>query len=334
MENKKVVITGIGISTSIGNDYSDIMDLLDNPDANIATEGPDIYMAVSKVFGKNDCRRMDEFALYSLMAGYNAISDAKLILDDADKSRMGTVYTTSWGTADTTYKYFAPVLKDGTKGVSPLLFPYTVTNAALGAVARFFGFSGVSTMLTDSFSLDFAYRQILDNKADVVLCGATECLKKLIEKMELEQKMRLPFDGSVAMVLETEEHAHLRGARIYAELSAGGIRFSKNVQETAALFADSTTKLMEKTGINKNYQIVFSDVDVIEIKQFREANIKLRDCLCRELPFNKQYNLLSMQQMLSVGYIIKYGDINNYNILNSRIGNGNLNTILVVNDDE
>jgi len=238
MEEKTIVITGIGVSTSISDNYEELVECIKNNTYNRHSRGNDILDAVAEKFGRNACRRMDNFTLYSLMSAYNAIENSKLDLDNEDKTRIGTIYSTIWGPAYTTNNYFEPVIKAGAKGVSPLLFPYTVTNAALGAVARMTGLSGVSTMLVESSAIEFSCGQIKDGKADVIVCGATEFLTPLIKEFGFDNELNVPFDGAVSLVLETKEHAMNRDTHIYAEISCNSSIYSQSLQHESMFSCD------------------------------------------------------------------------------------------------
>lgn len=233
MDKRSVVITGIGVSTSVSDNYNELAECVKYGRFNKYRGANDIFDSVSEKIGRNKCRRMDSFTLYTLMSALNALEDASLDLDNEDKTRIGTIYSTIWGPAYTTNKYFAPVIENGVKGVSPLLFPYTVTNAALGAVARMTGLSGVSTMLVETSAIEFSFNQIKDDKADVVVCGATEYLTPLIKEFDFGNELNVPFDGSASLVLETKEHAVNRNAYIYAEINCDSSFYLQNSDNKA-----------------------------------------------------------------------------------------------------
>ena len=301
MDKNKIVITGIGVSTSISDDYIDLVEGIRNNTFKELNRQVAIQEIAAEKVGRNTCRRMDHFTLYSLIAALNALENSGLELDKENKSRIGTIYTTTWGPAYTTNKYFEPIIREGVRGVSPILFPYTVTNAALGAVARITGFSGVSTMLVDTSAVDFAYTQLTDNKADVIVCGATEDITPLINEFGFDEELNVPFDGSVSLVLETSEHAIARNAHIYAEIECGKSFFVQN--------PDDRKELIEQS-----------------VKEMGADNIEIYD--------DFSFDYLSLEQIISVICYITNPEKKDNSLIASNIGENHFNTILMRNRNE
>lgn len=301
MDKKKIVITGIGVSTSISDNHNDLSQSIRNNTFKDLNRQVGIQETAAEKVGKNLCRRMDNFTLYSLISALNALENSGLELDKENKSRIGTIYTTTWGPAYTTNKYFEPVIKAGVKGVSPILFPYTVSNAALGAVARITGLSGVSTMLVDTSAVDFAYTQLTDNKADVIVSGATENITSLINEFAFDEELNVPFDGSVSLVLETSEHAIARNAHIYAEIECGKSFFVQNSDDRKKL----TEQVVEDMGADN---IIISD----------------------EYPFD----YLSLVQIISVICYIMNPEKKDNSLIVSNIGENRFNTLLMRKKNE
>ncbi len=321
MKKRKVVITGMGVSSSLTDDYVKLIEYVKEGTFEGIQRDLSVSDACAEKVGKNTCRRMDDFTLYSIVSAFNAIEDSKMNLDSEDKTKIGTIYSTTWGPAYTTNKYFAPVIKDGAKAVSPILFPYTVTNASLGAVARLLGLSGVSTMLVDSSAIEFACGQIMDEKADVVICGATEFVTPLIEEFEFGDNLKVPFDGSVALVLEDKEHAIKRNAHIYTEITGGSSwmkfdseankqEFEQSVNRSLNNCNTADAKIMCSTSVGN----ALSDDDHI-------------------LPMTK-YDFLSLEQIISVIYSAVDGDLSEKKVIVSEVGEDCFDAVMMVNEDE
>lgn len=217
MKQRRIVVTGYGIATTKGIGVREFEENFD--DKSDDYQGQEISQVACELFSSNTCRRMDDFTRYGVVAAKEAIDNSGLELQKTDTSRAGIIFSTIWGPIVTTYNYFYQVLKDGPNKASPFLFPYTVTNAVVGAIARLLSIAGVNTMLVGCSSINYAIDLLESRKADVILAGCSDDLSILEEKLGLQlDSQALRVDGSVVIVLEGLEHAEKRGASILAEI--------------------------------------------------------------------------------------------------------------------
>ncbi len=261
-ERKKVVITGIGVVSpiGIGKDvfWKNLVDgksgiskitLFDpsNLETQIAGEVKDFdplnYME------KTDARRNDRFTQFVIVASDEAVKDAGLDIDKIDRFRAGVIIGSGIGGLQTLMDQHMVYLEKGPKRVSPFLIPMMIANMASGTVSIRYGLNGpnmcvVSACASANHSIGEAFKYIERGDADVMLCGGAEApivplgvsgfinMKAVSSRNDEPEKASRPFDkgrdgfviseGSAVIVLESEEHAIKRGAKIYAYISGYG----------------------------------------------------------------------------------------------------------------
>ena len=258
---KRVVVTGLGAVTPVGNSVKEFWDNVKKGTVGI---GPITYFEPSeykaKVAGQlkgfepakymdaKAARRMEPFCQYAVAAAGEAIKDAKLDLEKEDTTRIGVCIGSGIGSLQSIEREHAKLLEKGPKRTNPMLIPMMISNMAAGNVSIAYGLRGkctnvVTACATGTHSIGDAYRAIQTNDADVMVCGGTEaaitplsvagfCALTALSPEEDPQKASLPFDkersgfvmgeGAGSVVLESYEHAVQRGARIYAELVGYG----------------------------------------------------------------------------------------------------------------
>ena len=254
---KRVVVTGLGAVTPVGNSVKEFWDNVKKGTVGI---GPITYFEPSeykaKVAGQlkgfepaeymdaKAARRMEPFCQYAVAAAGEAIKDAKLDLEKEDTTRIGVCIGSGIGSLQSIEREHAKLLEKGPKRTNPMLIPMMISNMAAGNVSIAYGLRGkctnvVTACATGTHSIGDAYRAIQTNDADVMVCGGTEaaitplsvagfCALTALSPEEDPQKASLPFDkersgfvmgeGAGIVVLESYEHAVQRGARIYAEI--------------------------------------------------------------------------------------------------------------------
>ena len=259
-DNRRVVITGMGAVSPIGNDLPTIWDNLmkgycgidfiksfDTTDlpVKIAAELKDFdpeALGVDKGFVK----RNDRFAIYAMAAAYQAMKDNEDL--QMDPSRLGVYVGSGIGGFDTILREVKKFYDEGPRWISPLMIPTMIGNMASGSVAIRYNAQGpcvpiVTACATGTHSIGEAYRAIKHGYADAIIAGGTEaginpvaiagfanC--KALTKSEDPLRASLPFnknragfvisEGSGIILLEEYEHAKQRGATIYAELCGYG----------------------------------------------------------------------------------------------------------------
>lgn len=258
---RKVVVTGMGAITPIGNN---VKDFFDNVMAgtcgidfinNFNTESYSARLAAQvKNFDPKDymdfkeARRMDRFSQLAVAAAKEAVADSGLDLNGIDMERAGVIVGSGIGAIDDIEKETNTLRDKGPKRVSPLFIPMTITNMAAGNIAIQFGFKGICTNVvtacaTGTNCIGEAFRSIKHGYNDVILAGGTEGsitplavagFQSLTALSTSQDPFRasIPFDkerdgfvmgeGAGILVLEEYEHAKARGAKIYAEVVGYG----------------------------------------------------------------------------------------------------------------
>lgn len=262
-EKKKVVITGMGAVTPIGIGVRTFWDNLIAGKSGIATitlfdpKNLDCKVA-GEVKGfdpfnymdKAEARRNDRFTQFAWVASEEAIKDSGLDLSKIDRFRAGVIIGSGIGGLQTLIQQHNLFIEKGPKRVSPFLIPNMIANMASGVISIRYKLNGpnmcvVSACASASHSIGEAFKYIERGDADIMLCGGTEApivelgiagfasMKALSTRNHEPQKASRPFDrdrdgfvigeGAAVLVLESEEHALKRGARIYATLSGYGV---------------------------------------------------------------------------------------------------------------
>ncbi|NOU19322.1 MAG: hypothetical protein HOO91_17330 [Bacteroidales bacterium] len=280
METKKVVITGIGIASSIGIGTKNFISASKNGVAKI--DEKELNNIASDYFGANIIRRMDSLSKYGILSSKFAYDDANLSsLKDVE---IGGIFSTVWGPFNRTYDYYKNVLKSGVAGTSPLLFPSTVTNAVVGRIAKQLDLKGVSSMLVGTCPINYAYNLILDGKADIVLAGGIDDVTEHISlyQNETTNQDTPSIEGGFVVVLEEKQNALRRGAFIYAEIdnSKTGNLLLQNYQQKRDVNKQVVKRIIKDVinGTASNTALLSSSVQEILV----DADLKTLEKECFE----------------------------------------------------
>lgn len=260
-KNRRVVITGMGAITPIGNSveefwngikegktgfgpitYFDTADYRCKLAAEVKDFDPTQYM------DKKSARRMEQFCQFAVAAAGQAIADAGLIMEQEDPYMVGCSVGSGIGSLQAMEREYDRLKEKGPGRVGPMLVPLMISNMAAGNVSIAYGLkgkslNGVTACATGTHSIGEAYRTIQYGDADVMVAGGTESsitpigiagfsALTALSFSEDPQRASIPFDkdrngfvmgeGSAVVVLEELEHAKRRGAKIYAELIGYG----------------------------------------------------------------------------------------------------------------
>ncbi len=255
---RKVVITGMGAVTPIGNTAADSWAAARQGVCGIAPiTHYDTSAQKAKLAGevkdldpslwvdKREMRKMDRVTQLAMVAAAQAMADSGLNMENEDAARCGVIVSSGIGGLSTIESEHSRGLEKGFDRVSPHFIPMVITNMSAGHIAIRYGFKGmcscpVTACASGSNAIGDAFRQIRDGYADVMLCGGTEAsitplgiggftsLKALHTGTD-PLRASIPFDaersgfvmgeGAGILILEEYEHAKARGAKIYAELA-------------------------------------------------------------------------------------------------------------------
>ena len=259
----RALVTGVGAITPIGLTVHDFwqnltagvsgvtritrFDASDLP-VQIAAEVKDFEPG--KYMDSKGARRMSRFSQLAVAAAKLAADDAQLVIGDNERSRAASSIATGSGGAIDTMEEMMVLRERGPNRVSPFYIPVMAPNMAACQVSINLGLRGpalasVAACASGLYSFIEA-KQLLDSgRCDIVLAGGTEAalhplpiaalanMKALSRNNDDPQGASRPFDlnrdgfvfgeGAVVLVIESEEHAKARGARVYAELMGGGL---------------------------------------------------------------------------------------------------------------
>jgi len=247
---RRVVITGIGVVSPIGNNVNDFWQNLVAGKSGIDTISsfdPDKYGLTVKIaaevknfnpedyFDKKDAQKFSDFIKFAYAAAMEAMKDADLENANIDKDRVGVIVGTGIGGLKDIEEQHEILNEKGARRVSPFFIPYGIANMASGIIAIKYGFRGpnycvVSACATGNHSIGDAFRIIQRGDADIMIAGGTESaitplgiagfasLKALSTRNDEPQKASRPFDkdrdgfvmGEGAGILILEEYEHAK----------------------------------------------------------------------------------------------------------------------------
>jgi len=260
--NRRVVITGIGCVTALGDSAHDMFEAvcqcrsgISNIESFDVTEYPVKFGGEVKNFqikshiAAREGKRLDRFAQFALASAIEAVEDSGLDFETENRSRMGAIIGTGIGGIQEIEEQHIRLLNKGPRKVSAFCVPRLMGNAASGIVSIHYGLRGpnmcvVTACASASHAVGEAFYNILTDRSDVVISGGSEAalspvglasfcaLKSLSTRNDAPQIASRPFDrdrdgfvlseGAGIVVLEEYEHARRRNATIYAELLGYG----------------------------------------------------------------------------------------------------------------
>lgn len=259
--SRRVVVTGLGAVTPIGNNVDDFwtsvkagkigfdhITKFDTTDykCHIAAELKDFNP--QDFMDRKAAKRMEPFSQYAVAAAKQAIDDSGLDIEKEDPYMVGCAIGSGIGSLQAMEREIQKLYEKGPNRVNPLLVPLMICNMAAGNVSIQFGLKGksindVTACATGTNTIGEAYRSIQYGEADVMVAGGTEgsvcpigiagfTALTALSTVDDPAKCSLPFDknrsgfvmgeGAGVVILEELEHAKARGAKIYAEVVGYG----------------------------------------------------------------------------------------------------------------
>jgi 3-oxoacyl-[acyl-carrier-protein] synthase II len=260
--DQRVVVTGLGATTPVGGTVPETWDAILAGRSGARTMDYDwvakyelpvhfaatIHTPPSEVLAKVETRRLDPSSQYALIAAREAWQDAGA--PEIDPERLGTAIGSGIGGVWTLLDQWDVLKEKGPRRVYPLAVPMLMPNGPSAAVsleigARAGSHTAVSACSSGAESMGLAIEMIRSGRADVVVAGGTEAavhpmpiagfaaMQALSTRNDAPEQASRPYDvgrdgfvlgeGAAVVVLESEEHAKARGARIYAELASVGM---------------------------------------------------------------------------------------------------------------
>ena len=263
MSKRRVVVTGLGIVSPVGNSVKQTWDNILNGVSgidfltNLDTEGQVVTFGgsvkdfdIGDYISPKDAKKMDVFIHYGMAAGIQAIEDSGIEVSEENAERIGVAIGAGIGGLHTIEKTSNLFRDKGAKRISPFFVPSSIINMVSGNLSIKYGLKGpnfaiVTACTTGTHNIGDASRLIEYGDADVMIAGGTEmsttniglggfaAARALSTRNEDPKTASRPWDvdrdgfvlgdGAGVMVLEEYEHAKKRGAKIYAEVTGYGM---------------------------------------------------------------------------------------------------------------
>ncbi|PMR79534.1 beta-ketoacyl-ACP synthase II [Halomonas urumqiensis] len=263
MARRRVVVTGLGLITPVGNTVEESWSNIKAGKSGIAPiEHCDVSgfntrfggsvkdFDISPYLNPKDARKMDLFIQYGMAAGAQAISDSGIECTEENAGRIGVAIGSGIGGLPMIEHNHSALLKGGVRRISPFFVPGSIINMISGNLAIQHGFQGPNIAITTActtgtHNIGYSARTIAYGDADVMVCGGAEmattplglggfsAARALSTRNDDPAAASRPWDrdrdgfvlsdGAGVMVLEEYEHARARGATIYAEMTGFGM---------------------------------------------------------------------------------------------------------------
>ena len=300
MSNRRVVVTGLGILSPVGNDVNSswnniiqglsgvkpitTFDVSDSETKFAAT----VEVDTSEKLDKKEIRRTDPFIQYGLIASQECLEDSLIDLDNTDLNRFGVSIGSGIGGLGTIEENKIKLSESGPKKISPFFVPGAIANMVSGYASLKYGLKGpnisiASACSSASHSIGYSFRNIVHGDADLMLTGGAEmattplgiagfnAAKALSTNNSNPEAASRPWDkdrdgfvlgeGAGCLLLEEYEHAKARGAKIYAEIVGFGMS-ADAYHITSPPDGGSGAALSMQNAIN-DAQLNPSDIDYI-----------------------------------------------------------------------
>ena len=264
---RRVVVTGIGMITPVGNNTSDSWNAVKNGECGIGpithydTTGRKVTLAgevkdydPGATIDPKELRKMDRFVQFAMTAASEAVEASGIDFASENAERAGVIISSGIGGFATIQ---SEIIKGNEKGydrVSPYFIPQIISNMAAGQIAIKYGLNGMCSCVVTACAggtnaIGDAFHRIRDGYEDVMLCGGTEaCITEIgiggftsmraLHTGNDPKRASIPFDkdrsgfvmgeGAAVLILEEEEHAQKRGAKIYGEVVGYGANCDAN----------------------------------------------------------------------------------------------------------
>jgi 3-oxoacyl-[acyl-carrier-protein] synthase II len=326
---KKIVVTGLGLVTPIGNNRKTTWENLIRGQSGVdRISNFDISAYPTKIAGEvkdfqcdvvdsKALRRMDKFVQFALQSANEAIKNSGLEFEKENKEKIGVIIGAGIGGLRVIEQQHSILLSNGPNRVSPLLIPMLIPDMAAGQVAINFGLKGpnfatVSACASGAHALAVSLDFLRLGMSDIIIAGGTEScitplglagfctMKALSTQNDNPQKASRPFDktrdgfvmgeGAGIVVLETEEHAKNRNAKIYAEFLGYGM--SCDAYHITAPDPEGYGPYLSMKSAIENSHIDVSEIDYINAHgTSTQLNDKSETKAIKKLCGEKAYNI-------------------------------------------
>jgi len=262
VSRKRVVVTGLGMVSSVGHTVQQTWDSILNGKSGIrpiSTFDASSFstqisasvkdLDISPYLESKDARKMDTFLQYGMVAGIQAVEDSGIEVDESNADRIGCIIGSGIGGLGSIEETAITIHEKGPRRISPFFVPGSIINMIAGNLSIRYGFKGINLAITTActtgtHSIGLAMREIVYGAADVMVAGGAEmattpvgiggfgAARALSKRNQDPERASRPWDrardgfvlgdGAGILVIESLEHAQKRGAHIYAELVGFG----------------------------------------------------------------------------------------------------------------
>ncbi len=343
---KRVVVTGLGVVSPVGNDIKIFWDSLKSAKSGVSLISQfDASKFNSRIAGEvkdfdasiyinpKELKRMERFTQFAVYASIKAFEDSGLNRDSIDALRCGVVIGSGIGALRLVEDQCKVYETKGPSRITPFLIPLMIVNMAPGQVAIALGFKGpnhcvVTACASGSHSIGDALRLIQDGYADVMLAGGTEScithlgvggfcsLRALSTRNDEPERASRPFDkerdgfimgeGAGILTLEEYEHAKNRNAHIYAEVT--GFGSSCDAYHQTAPCPDGEGAYNSMKQALEDAKLNVEDVDYINAHgTSTELNDKMETIAIKRLFKSHAYNIGVSSIKSMVGHLLGAG---------------------------
>ena len=298
---RRVVVTGMGAVSPFGLGVRHLWDSIlagksgistiskfDTTNFSVKIGGEVKGLDLENFFNRKELSRLDDFAIYAIVAAEEALINADLQEGIPNMDRFGVILGSGVGGLTTMEKQNRKMVNRGPRAVSPFFIPMFIPDIAPGHISIRWGMKGpnysvVSACASATNAIGDAYRLIQSNDADIILTGGSEAaitpiayagfsnMRALSINNENPEKASKPFDknrdgfvmgeGAGILILEEAEHAIARNAKIYGEVSGYGATGDAYHITAPSPGGEGAVRAM-KRAIN-NSKIMEKDVDYI-----------------------------------------------------------------------
>lgn len=296
---RRVVVTGLGLVSPLGNDVSSSWDACTNGISGISTFNNTIVDSPVSIGGRikdldlslyldpKESRRLDTFIQYGVVAASQAITDSGFLDSSTDLTRAGVNFGSGIGGIETIENNHKIYLEKGYKKVSPFMVPGSIINMTSGLISIKFGLKGsnVSTVTACSSGnhcIGLAARSIAYGESDIMVAGGSEMASTPLaisgfiaaralstssdpatasRPWDVDRDGFVLSDGAGAIILEDLEHAQKRNAKIYAEIIGFGM--SSDAFHMTAPPEDGKGAALSMANAISDSEINSNDIDYI-----------------------------------------------------------------------
>lgn len=340
---KRVVITGLGCVTPVGNGKDKFWSNIKNGVCGIDTltrfDATSFQTQVAAqvndfngedYINKKELKRLDRFTQYAIASAKMAVKDSKLNLESVNRDRVGVIIGSGIGGVETIEEQHNILLNKGNKRVSPFFVPMMIGNMAAGQVSIHLGAKGPNTNVSTAcasgtHSIGDAFKTIQRGNADIMVAGGSEAaitplafsgfcnMKAMSTRNDDPKTSSRPFDkdrdgfvmgeGAGIVILEELEHALSRNAKIYAEVVGYGLTADAYHMTTPAEDGDGATRSMIMALEDGN--VPLDEVDYINAHGTSTPyNDRLETLAIKNVFKEKAYNLCVSSTKSMTGHLL------------------------------